>query len=243
MKKLSLFSVIVIVFALQIGCAYNPGPDYTPGKTIPPKAGSTFIFKSVQTDTLGVPIDSTIYYYKDSVAETGTLYQGKTNVTHFISIDTLHGFTSDSYINYETNGDISTYVGGFGGFGGVTLPPWRTYPVQSHTTTGAKIADTSLTLPGIPLPVHFVGYDTMTFIGNGTYPVSGKIIPVFNAKEVLTITASALIISMNVNTVTHIEFAPSLGYIVSQITDPTKIPAFIPSQGGSRNTLTAYILK
>ncbi len=230
-----------------VGCAYNPGPNLNaPGKTVPAKPGSTYTFKNVQTDTTGKAIDSTLYYSKDSIAEVGITYNLKTNVTHIVSVDPVSGFSyGDTYINYETNGDISIYSGASGSFGGVTLPPWRTYAVQSHTTAGAKFADTTVTLPQIPIPVHITAFDTLSYVNSGTYANGTNNIPVFNMRDVLTENGSALILSLTLHTVSHLAFAPSLGYVVSQITDPTISPntTYIPSFGGSEMTLTGYILK
>ncbi|MFI5265027.1 MAG: hypothetical protein ACHQM6_10970, partial [Candidatus Kapaibacterium sp.] len=183
-----------------------------PGKTIPAKPGSTFIFKNDQTDTSGRVIDSTVYYSKDSIAETGVFYAGKTNVTHIISVDPVTGLAYyDSYINFETNGDISVYVGSNGGFGGVTLPPWRTYPIQSHVTLGAKVGDTTITFPGIPLPIPIKVYDSLFYVNNSIFSVGTINIPVFNSLEVVTINATVIIAPITSRTLRLISFAPSLG--------------------------------
>ncbi len=172
-------------------------------------------------------------------------YSGKTNVTHIVSIALASGIPAgDTYLNFESDGDISVYTGGSGGFQGITLPPWQTYPVQSHITSGAKIADTSLTNTGFPLPVHVVAYDSLFYVNSGIYSVGGNNIPVYNGKQVFSYIVSALLINLNSSTVAHLAFAPSLGYIVSQIVDPTISPtSLFPSQGGTQTTLTAYILK
>jgi hypothetical protein len=246
MKKLFL---LLLVFVSYAGCKYEPEQDLTPGKTVPPKAGSTFTFKNVQTDTTGKPIDSTITYTRDSVIETGVTFDNKTNVTHFISIDIKTGTVltgSDFYYNYESNGDVSinTGVSGAGGFlPGLSLPDWITYPMQSHTTIGFKFLDTTVNIPGVPLPIPIKGFDSIFFVNNGVYTGSGDKIPIFNSKNNTTFIATIFFAPLTVNNSTHISFAPSLGYNVSEITDPTIIPnGLFPSQGGNQKTLTAYTL-
>jgi hypothetical protein len=242
MNRILFFVIAVFVFCC-VGCSYNPGPNSTgPGKTIPAKPGSTYTFKHVGTDTTGKPIDSTAYYSRDSVVATGLDTLGKTNVTHFVTVDTLYGFPyNNTYINFEPDGDISLYST-TGGLGGVTLPNWRTYPMQSHSTIGMKIGDTTVIFPGIPLPIPIKVFDSIFYVNNSTYSVGN--IPVFNSKDVLTINATVLFAPVIFVTTRHISFAPSLGYIISDITDPTKSPiGAIPSFPGREMTLVSYTLK
>lgn len=239
--------IVAFVFCMVMysGCSYNPGPNSMgPGKTIPAKAGSTYNFKTVQTDTTGKPIDSTTRYSRDSVVSSGQDTLGKTNVTHFVSIDTVYGYTyNDTYINFEANGDLSFYQPG-GGLGGVTLPDWRTYPMQSHTTIGAKVGDTTITFPGIPVPISLTAFDSLFYVASGAYSAGTTSIPVFNLKEVITVNATILFSPVKFTPTRHISFAPSLGYIVADTADPVlSTVAVIPSSGGSIKTLVSYKLK
>jgi hypothetical protein len=220
-----------------------------PGRTVSPKAGSTFAFKNFQTDTLGKPIDSTITYTRDSVIETGITYAGKTNVTHFISVDAATGAVvtgSDTYYNYESNGDISINTGGAGisGFFGITLPAWSTYPVQSHTPSGFKFLDTTISVTGFPVPIPVKGFDSISYVNNGTYSAGSANIPVFNSRHNTTIVLSIIISQFTIPVTTHLSFAPSLGYDASEITDPTSGQGgLFPSSGGSEKILISYNLK
>ena len=238
---------IASIFCLFVyaGCSYNPGPNsIAPGKTMPAKAGSTYTFRNVQTDSTGKKIDSTAFYTRDSVVATGKDTLGKTNVTDIANVDTTYGYIIfHTYINFEANGDISIYSPG-GGFGGVTLPNWRTYPMQSHTTLGAKIGDTTITYTGIPVPIPIKAFDTLSFVNSGSYSLDNISIPVFTSKDVITINATVLFSQVTFLLTRHISFAPSLGYIISDISDPTKSPiGLIPSTGGSEMTLVRYKLK
>src|SRR5439155_23503280 len=109
-----------------------------------------------------------------------------------------------SYINFETNGDISIYAGGGIGFG-VNLPPWRTYPVQSHIGTGIKIADTTISLQGITVPIKV--YDSLLYAGSGTYSTVASDIAVYDGKEILTYDATIVILPITSSTTTNQEFA------------------------------------
>ncbi|MDP4237800.1 MAG: hypothetical protein Q8919_15265, partial [Bacteroidota bacterium] len=162
------------------------------------------------------------------------------------NVDTTYGFVlSHTYLNFESNGDLSVYVGGNGSsFAGVALPDWRTYPMQTHTTFGVKVADTTITFPGIPLPIPLKVFDSMFYVNSGVYTVGTASIPVFNMKESLTYDATILFSAITTSTARHISFSPSLGYIISDITDPTKSPiGAIPSFGGLEVTLISYKLK
>lgn len=245
MKKAFVLSGF-LALAFFVGCAYDPGANTLPGKTVAPKAGSTFTFKNVQIDTLGKTIDSSAYTSRDSIMEIGTTYSGKTNVTHLSSTDLKTGVKSDTYINYETNGDVSIFTGGGGQsiFGG-TFPNWLTLTVQSHTTTTLKLIDTTISflLGGVSLPVHIVAIDTQKYVNNGTASVSGNTLPVINMSELIVATFNAILLSSSTTSITKIAFAPSIGYITDQRSEPTKGIFGTRASNGSETTLISYTLK
>ena len=240
--------------AFQTGCSYNPTPDYTPGKTVPAKSGTTYTFKNTPIDTTGKPMPDSSYMTVDSVAETGLQLYGKNNVTHIVSTNLKFGLSTDNYINFESNGDVSIYtssgIGAILAVFGINIPPWVTYPVQSHTTVSLKLFEDTVTIPNIPLPLDVVGSDTNSFVNTGTATASGKTMGVFNLKSVTPISGSTSpfpgikVPIFTTSQVRTISFAPSIGYYTDQLSNPmTNLPFGVPAIQGSDAVLVSYTLK
>jgi hypothetical protein len=252
MKILSLFSSVVIACAFLVGCSYNPGVPLVPGKTIPAGAGSTYIYSNTPIDTTGKLLTDSTYFTVDSVAAAGTTYSGKTNVTRFSIRNTKTGVVTLSYINFETNGDISEYVGGsLLSFLGIHLPDWVTYPMQTHTSYGSVIFDTTFNFP-VPVvgtvPIHIVVSDSITYQNWDLFSLNNASIPQFNLSHKTNyngVAKSFVDVSIfNSDALTTLSFAPSLGYYTKRTTQPFKVPLGVfPSLQGSQKILTAYNLK
>jgi len=252
MKRVSLFSAAICVCVFVIGCGYNPGGPLGPGKTLPAGAGSTYIYNNTPIDTTGKLITDSSYMSVDSVVAAGMTYNGKTNVTHFASRNLKTGVITSSYINFETNGDISEYVGGsILAFLGIKYPDWVTYPIQTHTASGFQVADTTINLPvqGLgSIPIHMIVVDSITYINWNSFILNNISIPVFNLKHQTnysgTVTLLILPAPFNVNAITTISFAPSIGYYTDMTTQPFHFPFNVLSAiQGSEKTLIAYNLK
>jgi hypothetical protein len=228
--------------AFTIKSSVPPGP----GKTIAPKAGSTYTFKNTTIDTNGVTIESSAYFTTDSVVETGISYMGKSNVTHVVTTNLSSGVQSDSYLNFEPNGDVSFYSGGGAGFGfgGGSIPDWTLFGAQSHTVTHFNIADTSVDLLGNGTLIHIVIADSIFYVDNGTFSIMGKNLAVINMNQVVNFTGSIVIPLFSSRQISHFAMAPSIGYYADQRTDPGKspIPGGQMSQG-SESILTSYTLR
>jgi hypothetical protein len=190
----------------------------------------------------------------DSVAETGITYLGKTHVTHLISIDMRFGTKTDSYVNYEDNGDISisanagisTLLSVFG----IHLPDWDTYTVQSHSKISYQLFDTTLDLTtlGLPAPIHITGSDTISYVNTGTVSVSSKSLPVFNMKQLGIyngdMTIFIVIPVFSTTSLITLSFAPEIGNYAQKGTEPIKdLPLGFPSIQGSNVVLVSYHLK
>ncbi len=252
LSRYSIAAVVLIVF--YTGCAYNPGPTITgPGKTVPPKTGSVYIYNNTPIDTNGHPMPDSAYTTIDSIAATGTTFSGKTNVTQVSIRNTKTGLVTNSYYNYETNGDLSEYVHGSAlSFLGITYPDWVTYPMQSHTTSGSKVADTTISFPVGPIsvPIHMVVTDSLSYVNAGTYSFNQTSLAVFNLKHETfyngTITLIPGLPGTQIGTTgtTSLSFAPSIGFYAERKSDPIIVPqGLFPSINGLDITLTSYQLK
>jgi hypothetical protein len=255
MKILSqIFAAAVILIFVFSGCAYNPGSTNPgPGNTIPPKAGTVYIYNNTPIDTNGHPMPDSAYTTVDSIAATGTTYSTKTNVTQ-VSIRNLKtGLVTTSYVNYETNGDISEYVGGsFLAALGITYPDWVTYPMQSHTNSGSTVADTTINLPFGPVtvPLHMVVTDSIDYVNWTNFPLNQSSLDVVNLKHQTDYNGTLTIIpglpgtKIGTTGMTTIAFAPSIGYYADHTTKPLIIPqGLFPSINGLETTIVSYNLK
>ena len=188
------------------------------------------------------------YTTVDSVAATDTTYNGKSHVTIMNSRNLKTGLTTSSYLNYEDNGDISEYAGGsFLAILGISYPNWITFPLQSHSTTGFKITDTTITLV---VPIHVIAVDSMLYVNIGTFAVNEKTLGIFNMKHNDYYSGSVTIITgfpgIPFSTTQNIamSFAPSIGYYTERTNQPFIIPLGIaPSVNGLNKKLVSYQLK
>ncbi len=243
-----LASILCIVFIT--GCSYNPGPNsVAPGKTMPGKAGSVYVYNNTPIDSNGHLLTDSAFMTVDSVAETGLTYNGRTNVTRFSIRNLKTGLITSSYINFESNGDISEYIGlSFLSFIGITYPDWATYPMQSHTSSGSKVADTTIQFP-VPslgtVPIHIIVMDSLVYINWSSYPIDNTSISVFNLKHGTHFGGTvALFIPINSDALTTVSFAPSLGYYCEKTTQPFHFPlGILPPTNGTEKKLVSYNLK
>src|SRR5947209_5470499 len=137
--KISLFNILIFLFCSLTMHGCKPGTSSIPpdlGQTTRPKSGSTFTFRNVPLDKNGTAEPDSAYTTMDSVMESGINFSGKNNVVLFAS--RIHnGSWSESYLNYEANGDFSIYFPNAS-----SLPPWVTLPVHSRNAQVIILIDT-----------------------------------------------------------------------------------------------------
>jgi hypothetical protein len=201
MSKLSnkyflLFGVLFTAAFLG-SCSSSTTPGSNSSITVP-GVGSTFIMDNQTLDSNNVVLSSDTS--TETFAKTGQSMFGKSNVVELV--DSHNGGGSDTtYVNYESNSDISIYISNFPGNG---MNAWWTIPFASQST--AKLFDS--TASGIHVTVTVAG------AGQGTLTINGQ--SVSTEKATLTMaesdTVAGVVVSMS--SVTTAQFAPSLGEIV-----------------------------
>lgn len=202
-KRTAITRSCFFIFALHyVGCSNSGGSDgnLNLSFTHAPKVGSTFTFNNIPVDTNGVASNDPPFISKDSVVETGITFEGKSNVMHILEVTP---YLKESYINFESNGDISIYDADFHYTAG-----WITYPVQTQKTIVLKPFDTTISWGGF----RYTTSDTIEFIGMTNWGIDfqvlscAKVIASFN--EVITDQRGVT----NNNNQNYFLFAPSIGY-------------------------------
>jgi hypothetical protein len=246
--RYSVAAVIITFFAS--GCKYEPDP-IVPGKTVPSKTGSTYIYNNTPIDTNGHEMPDSAYMTVDSVASTETTFSGKVHVSMITSRNVQTGVQTISYFNYESNGDISEYAGGsLLSFLGITFPDWITYPVQSHETAGFKAFDDTVRI--LPIPIHVLATDSMTYSGMTTFSTGDKTLGIFKLNHTTIYQGQIILLPPPFpalpfgpnSQVTVFSYAPAIGFYAERRAEPFKFPAgAAPSVNGLDKKLVSYNLK
>ena len=155
------------------GCKSNstgPGPTGSTTTVTRPGVGSTFVFHYQEFDTLGHSIASKEEWDTDVVIASGISFEGKTNVVKFRFGNSITPNTGVAYLNYEANGDISSYIDAEGKAG--YRSGWETIPLGSKTTTSFVSYDSSYVVANGSL-YHGVQTDIYNYTGEQTVPEAG----------------------------------------------------------------------
>ena len=137
------FVASFLFFAALAGCSSNttgPGSNTSAGSVTRPGVGSQYIRYNQFFDTAGHSLPALAAYDTLYVIASGISYQGKTNVVEF-----RYGSEPTRalifYVNYESNGDIASYVDGQGSPG--KRSGWEVLPLASKGTTSFTTYDSS----------------------------------------------------------------------------------------------------
>jgi hypothetical protein len=227
---------LILLFSFAACNKSNPvGPGSSSG--VQPKIGSSFTYFEYSIDTTtGQVVPGSTDTSVETVAKTGMSYSGKSNVTMVVS-SSIYGLDT-SYINYESNGDISSVFSlGFMGSGS----SWITIPVASKATNTIALYDTTTYLLGVPTETK--ASLTASFVDNETVMVGSQSLSVEKIELLVTGTTTTLGVTQTQNIASYGYYAPSIGYIVKSLT-----PSFVDvttgtKQEGNGSTLLSYILK
>lgn len=235
MKPSLLLSTLFIAVSIFSGCdsGTNSGPSLA---TVAPKAGSSYTYFSVELDSLGRQIPGSDRMYTDSVMETDLSYEGKTRVMRVTRFENDFD-RGDAYYCFELNGDISAFID-FGGF--FPFPSlWITYPVQSHQPKTYTVIDTTLIVGGQSM--HITTKVTLSNEGISSMTIHDSTLMLTKIKVVGSNTITPDPENMSYSVIGYTYFAPSIGYVAQNHSDPYKIPD-APYQNGEDVKLVDYIL-
>lgn len=200
-------SLLLILAAFISSCSKSTD-SVGPGSSSysAPKAGSSFTIDRYATDTTNaMPIASTRDTSVETFLQSGISYAGKTNVSQIVAVSSSS--TDTSYINYETNGDISSY--GSDGHGSMI---WGTIPIGSKSTFSYTQTDTTKVILGVSTRLK-VSVEA-SYVDMETMIVKGQSISVIKLKQSFIIATTAGGVTKSKSADVYVYFAPSLGYFV-----------------------------
>ncbi len=228
LKYLTLFAIVAISLS---SCKSDPaGPASV--VYVQPKLGSVFTFDEYRADSItGLPVPGHRDTSVQTVLQTGIPWMGKTNV---MKVVTIAGKTNDtSYINFETNNDISTLYDANKG-------QWITFPISSKITNSIVLSDTIETGHGVSRETKITL--AASYVDNETMVVKGQSINVIKIQKLATQTITTSGVSTIDSLLTFGYFAPSLGY-TSKIDQPISTDRFGTKAEGLLSTLIDFNLK
>lgn len=230
-KNATVLLALLVVLASCSDEAVNPGPiTVTQAKT-----GSSFTFDNYDTDTTsGAVIPESRDTSVHTVVSTGATFNGKSNVSKLSMMSSRD--TSEAYMNYETNGDISLYFPGFS-----STVQWLNFPISSKTTFSAVLADTSCTFVGTTFQTKITAENS--YVGTETITVNGQALNAIKIKQSLKTKITSAGISEEESIDTYFYFALSLGYVVKVEKPATTTPGTDMKSEGSMSILLSYVLK
>ena len=244
MHRLALYMFLVLLTGTGLvtfqGCSEDNPDDPGSSSITSPKVGSTYTYNYYETEE-GNKVDATEETLTVEVIETGIEVGGKTNVTHFRQIGTL-GDTSDIYLKYESNNDVSLWLdlAEDGGIEGVD-PRWITLPYGSKSGQNYTLIDTvadngmgGMDTLKMTLASSWVREETVQYQGSDMKVWVGKL-----AQDMVF--PFPIVPGLHITFHSDIEFtfAPSIGYVYS-------VESESESDGeisGDVQTLTSYTLK
>ncbi|MBK9246988.1 MAG: hypothetical protein IPM69_02475 [Ignavibacteria bacterium] len=233
--KMSKMSVVLLVILLG-ACSKDStpvGPDSL--SYSPPKAGSTFRFYSYATDTTNsLPIefsrDTTIHTF----LQIGMNFAGKTNVSKISQTSRNH--SDSTYLNFETNGDISIYS-----ILGNGRTAWVTVPIGSKTTTSMVATDTITIVSGDSIRNKFSS--EFSYIGTENLTINGKTLNVIKLKLTSIQSETKVGVTTTKTMDVFFYFAPTIGYY-AKTDQPVQVPPWDDVKyEGNIEILLDYILK
>ncbi len=232
LKYISLFIVLATFLS---SCSKTDNP-VTPGSSsfVQPKAGSSFTYDEYATDTTTAqPVPGSRDTSVQTIVQTGMTYNGKTNVTKIISVTS--GNNDTSYINFESNGDLSVYING------LSIPQkWFTFPTGSKSTNSVTLSDTTQDVFGVSIETKVVL--TASFVDNETMTVKGQFLSVTKIKQAFTITITTAGVPNIQSQNSFLYFAPSIGYVTKSET-PVSTDLSGAKAQGHLSILFDYTLK
>lgn len=228
-------TVSIVVIVILLGACSKDNPT-TPSESItytPPRIGSSFHYSIYDTDTTtSLPItksyDTTVHIFSN----TEISYQGKNNVSKIY--ETSPFFTNVTYLNYESNGDVSVYVDrGNGEY------IWLTLPMGSKTTKTLVFMDTTKIVSGVTTRSKYTS--EASYVGTENLTIKGKSVSVLKMKLSNSFAETVNGVTTTKTMAVFFYFAPSLGYYVKTEQPVQVAPWSDVKQEGHEEILIYYI--
>lgn len=232
-----LLPLVALAFIL-VSCSDNPSDPSGPTTATTPKAGSSFTFETVQTDTsTGAPIESTRRESSSTIAATGVSYMGRTNCVKFTSED--NGTTTEGYINYPSSGDMEL-LHPTSTPGGLRYT-WATVPVKTKGTTTTILYDSTIAI------ATFIYHNRMTAIyehvGTETITVPAGTFEVDRIKQTSQIYFNINGAESTQELSGYLYYSHTLGFVIKTDYSLMRISSSGAATTGMYSVLKSYVLK
>jgi len=226
------YLIVLAISAVFLASCSKTSPAKSESvNSIQPNAGSSFTFDQYYTDTTtGQPIAATRDTTTETIVQTGLTYLGRTNVSKVVT-GTKHG-NDTSYINFESNGDLS-----------ITAPAigrWVTMPTGSKSTM-TMTTDTTMTYGTVTMGLKMVS--TTTFVGDESMTVKGHSVSVTKLLQSSDITMINSGVPSTSTMTIFFYYAPSLGFITKEEWPVSTDPKSRAKSSGRMNMLIDYSLR
>jgi hypothetical protein len=259
--KRTLFSsslFLVVSGAFLAGCGTEPLPEpliHTPG------TGSAYHFTNFDKDSTGEKISSSQTSSTRTIVANNATVVGKTGVVQFAQVTNGQTGADTSSLHYEGNGDVMflqpaiVYPSDqFPAMPGVPIPNlniparWVLLPFGTKVETVIPGYDTTLTIPGIPLPINLKVSGTAAYVKDEELTIGSEKLATQKGLVTINIQFSAFLVGTGtIKTTDSIWFAPKLGmFIKDDALTTSEMPAQFGTSGimgGTYSIMTSYTMK
>ncbi|HYM36155.1 MAG TPA: hypothetical protein VET48_12200, partial [Steroidobacteraceae bacterium] len=191
--------------------------------------------------TSGSPSKTTMGDSVSLVVASGVKYKGQDSVIELLN-DSGQTTSDTTFYKFESNGDVSVYIPGFGasGFNFASPTPWIRLPFGSQKTNDTLfVEDTNINVSGTSLSVHLVA--VTSYVGTEELDVNGPPIAKGGVAKVLII---ATVFGQPITATVTYSIDPSIGGYFHSITD-LKVPTIVILTGNTHHkdkTMTSFTL-
>jgi hypothetical protein len=228
--RIALPKLVLLPLLLLAACGDDSVTSNEPGATIAPKAGSSYTFMKVRTDSNSVKVPGWDTTYSQSVVSTGNSFRGKSNLVMF------HEDSTDIFVSYESNGDYSMLPKTDD-----TTVAWITYPAGSRTRFTLPSVDTTVENPfGGTWQISSSG--SIVHGGTATITVPAGTFRTHRLVQTSVFSLGSGASKLTTTSSDTIYYAPSIGWVVKVVGRTESSDALFPAEG-TEEVLRSYSLK
>ena len=225
LPKLALLSLLLLA-----ACGDDSVTSSEPGATVSPKAGSSYTYMKVRTDSNSVKVPGWDTTYAQSVISTGNSYRGKSNLVMFRDDST------DLFVSYESNGDYAMLPKTDD-----TTVQWVIYPAGSRTRFTLPSVDTTVENPfGGTWQISERG--SIVHGGTATITVPAGTFATHRLVQSSVFSLGSGASKLSTTSTDTIYYAPSIGWVVKVVGRTESNDPQFPAEG-TEEVLTSYTLK